>query len=58
MIASILNELKPIEKKIIILRYGLDNHGEESNFKSIGEEMGKTQEWARSKSRKKNKGYS
>jgi DNA-directed RNA polymerase sigma subunit (sigma70/sigma32) len=55
MIASILNELKPIEKKIIILRYGLDNHGEESNFKSIGEEMGKTTEWARTICRKAEK---
>ena len=55
MIASILNELKPIEKKIIILRYGLDNHGEESNFKSIGEAMGKTTEWARTICRKAEK---
>lgn len=55
MIASILDELKPIEKKIIILRYGLDNDGEESNFKSIGEGMGKTSEWARSICRKAEK---
>jgi DNA-directed RNA polymerase sigma subunit (sigma70/sigma32) len=51
-IMSILSELKPIERQIIILKYGLGENKEPQSFRQIGEFYERTSEWARGVSNK------
>jgi RNA polymerase primary sigma factor len=46
-ILSILSELKPIEKEVIILKYGLFETKEPQTFRQIAEKFDRTAEWAR-----------
>jgi|688.fasta_scaffold00022_44 RNA polymerase primary sigma factor len=47
IVLQVLSELKPIEKEVIMLRYGLGEEKEPMEFRAIGEKMGRTPEWAR-----------
>jgi len=47
MIHSILSELRPMEKKIVEMRYGLDKISEPLSFTKIAERFDKSPEWAR-----------
>jgi DNA-directed RNA polymerase sigma subunit (sigma70/sigma32) len=49
---SILSELKPMERQITILKYGLDENKEPQSFRQIGESFERTAEWARGVSNK------
>ena len=51
-IMSILSELKPMEREITILKYGLGENKEPQSFKQIGESFERTAEWARGISNK------
>ena len=51
-ISSILSELKPIERQITILKYGLGENEEPQSFRQIGESFERTAEWARGISNK------
>lgn len=51
-ILSVLDELKPIEKEVTLLKYGLGLYKEPMSYKSIGEKMERTPEWARTISKK------
>ena len=51
-IMSILSELKPIEKQVTILKYGLGEDKEPQSFRQIGESFERTAEWARGISNK------
>ena len=51
-IMSILSELKPMERQITILKYGLDENKEPQSFRQIGESFERTAEWARGVSNK------
>lgn len=46
-IMSILSGLKPIERQITILKYGLGENEEPQSFRQIGESFERTAEWAR-----------
>jgi RNA polymerase primary sigma factor len=46
-IMSILSELKPMEREITILKYGLGENQEPQSFRQIGEFYERTPEWAR-----------
>jgi RNA polymerase primary sigma factor len=47
-ISSILANLKPIEREIITLKYGLGENKEPQSFKQIGDFYERSSEWARS----------
>ena len=47
IINSILSELKPIERKIVEMRYGLDRISEPLSFTKIAERFDRSPEWAR-----------
>ena len=51
-ILSVLDELKPMEKQITLLKYGLGESREPMSYKSIGEKMERSPEWARGISKK------
>ena len=51
-IMSVISELKPMEKEITILKYGLGESKEPMSYKAIGEKMERTPEWARGVSKK------
>ena len=51
-ILSVLDELKPMEKQITLLKYGLGESKEPMSYKSIGEKMERSPEWARGVSKK------
>jgi RNA polymerase primary sigma factor len=51
-IMSVISELKPMEKEITILKYGLGESKEPMSYKAIGEKMERTPEWARGISKK------
>ena len=51
-IMSILSELKPMERQITILKYGLGENEEPQSFRQIGESFERTAEWARGISNK------
>ncbi len=51
-IMSVISELKPMEKEITILKYGLGESREPMSYKAIGEKMERTPEWARGISKK------
>lgn len=51
-IMSILSELKPMEKQVTILKYGLGENKEPQSFRQIGESLERTAEWARGISNK------
>ena len=52
IIMGVLSELKPMEKQVTILKYGLGESKEPMSYKSIGEKLEKTPEWARTISQK------
>lgn len=52
LIMDVLSELKPIEREVIMLRYGIGKYKEPMDFKSIGEKMDRTPEWARNTAKK------
>lgn len=54
-ILSILSELKPTEKQVTILKYGLGEDKEPQSFRQIGESFERTAEWARGISNKAEK---
>jgi len=54
-ISGILENLKPIEREIIILKYGLGENKEPQSFKQIGEFYERSSEWARSVANKAEK---
>ena len=54
-IMSILSELKPMEREITILKYGLGENKEPQSFRQIGEFYKRTSEWARGISNKAEK---
>lgn len=54
-ILSILSELKPMEKQVTILKYGLGEDKEPQSFRQIGESFERTAEWARGISNKAEK---
>jgi RNA polymerase primary sigma factor len=54
-IMSILAELKPMERQITILKYGLGENSEPQSFRQIGEFFERTPEWARGVSNKAEK---
>ena len=49
---EVLSELKPMEREVIMLRYGLGNYKEPMDYRKIGEKMGRTPEWARNIAKK------
>jgi len=51
-IMDVISELKPMEKKITILKYGLGECKEPMSYKAIGEKMERSQEWVRGISKK------
>jgi len=46
-IMSVISELKPMEREITILKYGLGESKEPMSYKSIAEKLERTPEWAR-----------
>lgn len=52
IIMGVLSELKPMEKQVTILKYGLGESKEPMSYKSIGEKLEKTAGWARTISEK------
>ena len=52
IIMGVLSELKPMEKQVTILKYGLGESKEPMSYKSIGEKLEKTPGWARTISEK------
>jgi len=52
IVLSILSELTPMERQITILKYGLGESNEEMSYKSIGEKLERSAEWARGISKK------
>jgi RNA polymerase primary sigma factor len=52
LIMEVLSELKPMEREVIMLRYGLGNYKEPMDYRKIGEKMGRTPEWARNIAKK------
>lgn len=51
-ISNILSELKPMEREVTILKYGLGENKEPQSFRQIGELFERTPEWARGISNK------
>lgn len=47
IVLSVLSELTPMERQITILKYGLGESNEEMSYKSIGEKLERSAEWAR-----------
>lgn len=52
IVLSVLSELTPMERQITILKYGLGESNEEMSYKSIGEKLERSAEWARGVSKK------
>jgi DNA-directed RNA polymerase sigma subunit (sigma70/sigma32) len=52
LILSVISELKPIERQVTLLKYGLGDEKEPMSYRNIGEKMEKTAEWARGISKK------
>lgn len=52
IILRVLSELKPMEREVTILKYGLGDSKEPMSYKAIGEKLEKTTEWARIISKK------
>lgn len=52
LIFSVLSELKPMEKTVTLLKYGLGEDKEPMSYKSIGEKLERSTEWARGISKK------
>jgi RNA polymerase primary sigma factor len=52
LIMEVLSELKPMEKEVIMLRYGIGKYKEPMDYRAIGEKMERTPEWARNIAKK------
>jgi len=52
LISSVLSELKPMERTVTILKYGLGDNKEPMSYRNIAEKLERTSEWARGISKK------
>lgn len=52
LILEVLSELKPMEKQVIMMRYGIGDYKEPMEYRAIGEKMERTPEWARTVAKK------
>jgi len=51
-ILDLLSELKPMEREVTMMRYGIGKYKEPLSYKNIGEMLERTPEWARGISKK------
>lgn len=55
LLSSVLSELKPMERLVTVMKYGLGEEKEPMGYKSIGEKLERSPEWARGISKKAEK---